>query len=77
MDFRVASGGGGGDAEWGGLVGVFSFEGVDPGGYCIKTVSVVDVPRGLFTSAHYIQSCGGSRVRSFATGVGVSMRGFV
>ena len=73
MDFRVVKGVGGGNAEWGGRVGVFSLEGVDPVGKCIKPVAVVDLSRGPFTGARYIRSCGCSRVRNFTAGVGVSM----
>ena len=61
----------------GGLVGVFSPEGVDPVGTCMKTVVVVDLPRGPFTGARYIRFCGCSKVRNFTAGVGVSMWGCV
>ena len=75
MDFRGVWGVGGGSAEWGGLVGVFSLVGVYLVGNCIKPVALVDISRGPVTGPRYIRSCVRSGVGDFTAGVGVSRWG--
>ena len=48
VEFSTFSGFGGGDAKWGGRVGVSAPEGVDPVGHCSVIVSVCGIKWGIW-----------------------------